>query len=65
METILSYKAPALLEGTQSGLWVVAVTECVLLLVTALLNEVYDEYILWWLPPDITRFSPKLLMAIS
>lgn len=57
METIISYKAQSMLENTQSELWFVAVTKSLLHFVAALLYEVYDEYHLWWLPPNIIRFA--------
>lgn len=43
-EMIFSYKMPALLEDTKSGMWVVAVLERVVHVVVELLYEVYDEY---------------------
>lgn len=53
-----------MLEDTQCGMWVVAVMERVLCVGVALLNDVYEEYALWWLPPGIIRFALQLGMAM-
>lgn len=64
METVFSYRERALIEDVQYRLWVVSMTERVLCVMSALLYEVYDEYRLWWVPPDIIQFSRQLGIAI-
>lgn len=56
-EPIFSYKSPALIDDGDKSLWMVAYTERVVHACEALLLSAYDEYWLWYVPPDIIRFA--------
>ena len=41
-------------------MWVTAYTEGVIRAVADMLFDVYDTFLLWWLPHDVFRFAWKL-----
>ena len=59
-EPLLSYCARALIDDGQSGLWLIAYTERVVRICSALLMRAYSQYLLWYLSPTVIRLAPEL-----
>lgn len=53
------------LSTTGAGTWVVVYTERVICVCPSLLTPTYDEYRLWYVPPDIISFARELGMAME
>ena len=64
-EPVFSYKSSLLISDRGTGLWVVAYTERVVRVCAAVLYAAYDEYVLWYVPPDIINFARQLGMAMA
>lgn len=54
-----------LIDDLQSGTWVVAFTERVISICSVVLIAAYEEYHLWYVPPDIIAFERGFGMAME
>lgn len=63
-EPVFSYKRHAL-RDEQSGLWVLAYTECVVRVCAALLIAAHEEYRLWYVTPNVIAFARRLCMDMA
>lgn len=64
-ESIFTYKSRQFTHDRGTGLWVLAYTERVVGVWTALIVAAYDEFVLWHLPPDVFKFGRQLGMAMG
>ena len=64
-EPLFSYCARVLINDEHSGLWVVAYTERVVRICSALLMAAYSQYRLWYVSPTVIRFARELGMGMA
>ena len=62
-ELVCAYKGGTLLH-TRSEYWLATITEYVILEMSMFLDEVYDTYQLWYVPPNVVKFARKLGQGI-
>lgn len=64
-EPVLSYKAGPIVDDPKIWLWMVAVTECVVRVCAGLLFDVYNEYHISRMPPDVIAFVGPLQLHMG
>lgn len=59
-EPVFIYKSSTFLDDPATALWVVLYTECILDVFAALLQAVFSDYRLWYVPTEIIAFARGL-----